>query len=131
MDIFVKTLCGALIALILYLVLSKQGKEISLMLTVVVCCMIAGAAVNFMMPVIDFIVKLQTVSKLNSELISIVLKSVGIGMLAEITCMICNDAGNAALGKTIQILATAVVLRLSVPLFSSLIDLIEEIVSSI
>lgn len=131
MDVFVKALCGALIALVLYLVLAKQGKEISLMLTVAVCCMIAAAAVNYLEPVINFIERLQTLGQLDSEMIRVVLKSVGIGILSEITCMICNDAGNAALGKTIQILAAAVVLWLSVPLFTSLINLVEEILSSI
>lgn len=131
MDVFVKALCGALIALVLYLVLAKQGKEISLMLTAAVCCMIAAAAVNYLEPVINFIERLQTLGQLDSEMIRVVLKSVGIGILSEITCMICNDAGNAALGKTIQILAAAVVLWLSVPLFTSLINLVEEILSSI
>lgn len=131
MDIFVKTLCGVLIALVLYLVLAKQGKEISLMLTIAVCCMIAVAAVKYFKPVIDFIEKLQTLGQLDTEMVSIVLKSAGIGMLAEITSMICNDAGNAAMGKTLQILTAAVVLWMSVPLFTSLIELIEEILLSI
>ena len=131
MDIFVKTLCGVLIALVLYLVLAKQGKEISLMLTIAVCCMIAVAAVKYFKPVIDFIEKLQTLGQLDTEMVSIVLKSAGIGMLAEITSMICNDAGNSAMGKTLQILTAAVVLWMSVPLFTSLIELIEEILLSI
>lgn len=131
MDIFVKTLCGVLIALVLYLVLAKQGKEISLMLTIAVCCMIAVAAVKYFKPVIDFIEKLQTLGQLDTEMVSIVLKSAGIAMLAEITSMICNDAGNAAMGKTLQILTAAVVLWMSVPLFTSLIELIEEILLSI
>lgn len=131
MDVFVKTLCGVLIALVLYLVLVKQGKEISLMLTIAVCCMIAVAAVNYLKPVIDFIKKLQTLGQMDTEMVSIVLKSVGIGMLAEITSMICNDAGNAAIGKTLQILSAAVILCMSVPLFTSLMELIEEILLSI
>lgn len=131
MDVFVKTLCAVLIALVLYLMLARQEKEISLLLTVVACCMIAVTAVNYFQPVIDFIEKLQNIGHLDAEIVNIVLKSIGISLLAEITCMICNDAGNAALAKTLQILTVAAVLWLSLPLFTSLIELIEEILSSI
>lgn len=131
MDVFIKAASGVLIALVLYLVLAKQGKDISTILTVAVCCMIAAAAVNYLEPVISFFKNLQTVGQLDHEMLNIILKSVGIGVLAEITCLICNDAGNAALGKTLQILAAAVVLWMSVPLFTSLIELVEEILVSV
>lgn len=131
MDIFIKAAGGVLITLVLYLVLTKQGKDISTILTVAVCCMIAATAVNYLEPVINFLNKLQTVGQLDHDMLNIILKAVGIGVLAEITCLICNDAGNAALGKTLQILAAAVVLWMSVPLFTSMIELVEEILVSI
>jgi hypothetical protein len=54
------------------------------------------------------------------------MKYVGIVLLAEIIGHICTDAGNAALGKTVQLLATTAVLWLSLPLFSKLMELIEQ-----
>lgn len=131
MDIFLKAAGGVLIALVLYLVLSKHGKDVSLLLTVAVCCMVAAAAVNYLKPVIDFFETLQTIGQLDSGLLRIILRAVGIGLLAEITGLICTDAGNAALGKTLQILACAVVLWMSVPLFTNIIALIEEILVSV
>lgn len=131
MDIFLKAAGGVLIALVLYLVLSKQGKDVSLLLTVAVCCMVAAAAVNYLKPVIDFFETLQSIGQLDSGLLRIILRAVGIGLLAEITGLICTDAGNAALGKTLQLLACAVVLWMSVPLFTNIITLIEEILVSV
>ena len=68
---------------------------------------------------------------LEPELLHSVLKAVGIGLLAELTGQICADSGNASLGKSLQILATAVILWLMLPLFTQLIDLLEEILGAI
>ena len=105
----------------------KTGKEFSLLLTIAVVCMIAGIAVVFLQPVIAFIEKLISIGDFDSDMLKILLKAVGIGLLADITGLICADAGNSSLGKILQILASAVILWLSIPLFTSLIDLVEEI----
>ena len=127
MDIFIKSAAGTLVALIMYLILAKQGRDISILLVVAVCCMLATAAMQYMEPVITFLNRLQQVSNLDSAILQIILRAVGIGVLAEITSLVCTDAGNAALGKTLQFLAVGLVLWLSLPLFTELIDLIEEI----
>lgn len=127
MDTYVKALAGVLITLVLYLILSKQNKDMSVMLTVMVCCMVTLITMQYLEPVISFMDKLETIGQLNSETISVLLKAVGIALLAEITCLICSDAGNAALGKSLQLLASGVILWLSLPLFTSLVELVEEI----
>ena len=127
MDIFLKTTAGVLIALILTLVLSKQGKDFSLLLTILVCVIVSAAAINYLTPVITFFERLQNIGKLDTEFLEILLRAVGIGLLAEITGLICSDAGNAAMGKTLQFLASGVLLWMSVPLFTNIIDLIEEL----
>lgn len=131
MDVFIKAAACILVALILYLVLAKQSKDISVLLTVAVCCMIAAAALSYLDPVIEFIRNLQALGNLDPQMMEIILRSVGIELLAEITGLVCADAGNAALGKTLQIIASAVVLWMSVPLFTNLIELVEEILVSV
>ncbi len=131
MDIFLKSAAGALITLILYLVLSKQSKDLSLLLTVIACAILAATAISYLEPVIDFFQKLLLIGQLDAEFFSIVLKAVGIGLLAEISGLICADAGNSALGKTLNIMASAVILWMSVPLFTSLLELVEEILVAV
>ena len=131
MSVFIKATGGVLVAVILYLVLSKHEKELSLLLTIAVCCMIAFAASEYLQPVIDFMIRLQSLGQLDPELLQTVLRSVGIAMLSEVTSLICADAGNASMGKVLQILGCAVILGMSVPIFSTLISLIEEILVSV
>lgn len=131
MEMFLKSAAGILIALIFCAILAKQGKDISLLLTVSVCCMITVATVHYLKPVIDFIHKLKSIGQLDDDMLAIILKITGIAMIGEITGLVCDDAGNAALGKTLQTLTAAVVLWMSVPLFDSLLELVQEILVSI
>ena len=130
MDLLLKAVAGTLIAVILYLVTSKYNKEHALMLTIAVCCMLGIAALTYLRPVIEFFDNLQTLGNLDAEVLKILLKCTAIAVLAEITGPICADAGNGALGKTLQLLATAVILWLSLPLFRKLMELIENILVS-
>ena len=78
-----------------------------------------------------FVNDLKILGKIDASFLAILLKAVGIGLIAEITSLICTDAGNAALGKAVQILATCGILWLSIPLFTSLIDLLNKILGEV
>ena len=131
MDIFLKASAGILIALICYLILSKYAKDISALLTIAVCTIIAIATFHFIAPLIDLIGSLEQLGGIDSQMTKILLRSVGIGFLTEITSLICTDAGNAAMGKTLQLLGGVVILWLSIPLFEEMIELIKEILQTI
>jgi stage III sporulation protein AD len=131
MELFIKAAAGALITMILYLILSKAGKEYAILLTIAAVFIIAGIVITFLEPVIDFIQKLISLGQFDSEMIRIIFRSVGIGLLAEIAGLICGDAGNASLGKILQTLASAVILWMSIPLFSGLLELVEKIMVAI
>ena len=131
MSIFVKASALALIVSVLYQMVSGRNKEIGTLLLVLGSCVILITAVSYIEPVFAFIRKLQTLGKLNNEMLEILLKSVGIGLLAEISVLVCNDMGNASMGKTLQILATAAILWLSLPLLNSLLDLIGNLLGEV
>ena len=127
MENFIKVTAGVLVALVLYLVLNKQGKDFSVLITLAVCCMVLSAALTFFKPLLAFIDKLTQLGNFDSDVIQIILKAVGIGLLTEIVSLICADGGNASMGKSLQILGSIVILWLAIPLFSTLIDVVQEI----
>ena len=118
-------------AVVLCITLSRSGKDISLLLSLLVCCMVLGISISYLDSVFGFFEKLQTVGKLDRDKMEIVLKATGIGMLSEITNLICADAGYSTLGKSIKILSTAVILWLALPLLESLLDLLDSILGSL
>ena len=101
------------------------------MLTVLGCCAVLITAISFIQPIFAFVEKLQALGNLNTQMLQILLKSVGIGLVGEIVVLVCNDMGNASMGKTLQILATAVILWLSLPMFNSLLDLLGKILGEV
>lgn len=131
MDIFLKVIGCILASLVIYLVLVKQNMDFSLILTVIVCVLVATVSVSYLEPVLDLVVRLRTIGNLDNQMVDILLKSVGIALVSEIVEHICLDAGNASMGKTTQLLSSGIILWLCVPMFSSLIDLVEEILVAI
>lgn len=130
MDVFMKAAAGILITVVICLVLSKFAKDHAVILAICVCCMVAACAIVYLEKVLSFIESMQSIGNLNGELIEILFKTVGIGLLTEITSLICADSGNAALGKAIQMLSAAIILWLCLPLFDELMELVEGVLGS-
>lgn len=127
MTTFLQACGGVLIAVILILALGSHGKEMGSLLGLFVCCMVILLALRYLQPVLDLIRQLQSIGDLDYSMIGILLKVVGIGLISEIAALICADAGNAALGKTLQLLSASVILWLSIPLFEELTALLQRI----
>ena len=131
MDLFLKATSAALVTVVLSLALGKQGRETATLLTVLVCTMIMTLAIRYLEPVWEFLDKLEAMGSLNSELMGTLFKVVGIGLLAEIAATVCADAGSTSLGKTLQLLSSAVILWLCIPIFTALMDLIQGILGGL
>lgn len=131
MDIIFKSSACAIIAVILGLAINRQGKDYAILLSLAVCAMIAMIALRYLEPVLDLFDTLREIGGLNIELVQILLKVLGVSLISQISCMICNDAGNSALAKTLQILTAAVILWLSLPLYNGLLELIKEVLEAI
>lgn len=127
MALFYQIIGVALVAVVLGTVLKRQGQDITLLLALCVCCIVLMALISYLEPVMDFIEHLQTVSGIEPQLFEVILKAVGIALVAEIAMLVCGDSGNAALGKSIQLVSTGVILWLSLPLMKSLLELVERI----
>lgn len=131
MDTILKCAAGVLVASVLCLFLSKQGKDISLLLTITVCYMVLSVAVTYVEPIVDFIGHLQAIGNLDGGMLKILLKALGLCLLAEVCAMVCEDGNNKAMSKALRMLVTSAVLWMSLPLFTQLMELLEKILGSV
>jgi stage III sporulation protein AD len=131
MELYIKAIVGALIALLLCLTLGSRGKEMSLLLALLVCAMVVTVGMSYLGAVIKFFTRLQETIGLDNDLLGILLKAVGVGLIGEIAGMICADAGQAALSKAVQILTAAVILWIALPLYTQMLDIIEDLLTGI
>ena len=77
MDIFLKASALVLIVSVLYQVVSGRSKETGILLLALGCCFVLMTAITYIEPVFAFIRKLQVLGNLNTEMLEILLKSVG------------------------------------------------------
>lgn len=131
MDIFWKATAGVLLTVILTLSVGKKEKDISILLSMAACCLVGIIAVSYLEPVMDVVWELGDMGQLQGDTIRILMKAVGIALVSEIAGMFCADAGNGSLGKILQMLGSAAILYLSIPIFRSLLTLIREILGEI
>lgn len=131
MAIFWKAAAAALITVILGLALGKQEKDIGVILSIAVCCMITVSALVYLEPVLEFLRELEGLGNLQGDFLGILLKVFGIGLVAEIASTVCADAGNSSLGKTLYSLGSAVILYLSLPVFREMLTLLRRILEEI
>ncbi len=127
MNAYWKDTAAILITVILGLFIGRTEKDISVLLSMAVCCMAAAAAISYLEPVLDLLHRMESLGDLQDGMLSILLKAVGIALAAELAGMVCQDAGNGSLAKVLQTLGSAAVLSLSIPVFTHFLSLLEDI----
>ena len=127
---YLRWTAAVLIGLILSLVISKQSKDMSLLLTLAVCVMVCIAAMGFLEPVTELLRELRRLGNLDSGAVAIALKCAGIGLISELIGLLCADAGQSAMGKALELLSAAAILWLSLPLIREILKLIEGVLST-
>lgn len=130
MELFLKACAGVLLAVFLTFIVGK-GKGMATLLSLAVCSMVCLIAMEYLKPVIAFVGTLETLGGLDGNLLKILLKVTGIGLIAEIACLVCNDSGNASMGKTVQLLGTVTILWLSLPVLTAFIELLQSILGGL
>lgn len=130
MSTFIKAAAIILITVIFTLVLPKNAKEFQVVLSLGACALVITVIYSFLEPVVAMIESLIVKGNLDGDMIRILLKATGIGLLTEYVALICQDAGNNALAKILQVLSSAVILWLSLPLITSLMNLIGNILTA-
>lgn len=129
MELYWKAAAAVLIALVLGQAIRE--KDMSLLLSMAVCAMVGALLMTYLEPVLDFLRQLRELGDLQGDMLGILMKVLGIGIVTEITEMVCRDSGNTSLGHALQILGTAVILWLSLPIFTTLIQMIQRILGEI
>lgn len=129
MELYLKCAAGVLVAVVLILALGR--KDLGLLLSMAVCAMTALTAAELLKPVTALVDTLEGLGGLDGDLVAILFKAVGIGLITEIASLVCSDSGNASLAKAVNLLGTAAVLWLSLPLFEALLSLIQEILEGL
>ena len=121
----------AMITVILTLTLKKQNGEMAVLLLLAASVLLTAAMTQYLQPVVGFLRNLQQIGQVDGQMVGTLFKVVGISLVGQIAGLICADSGNAALGKLVELLAAAVILSLSVPMLTALMEMVVNSLGSI
>ncbi|MGM9641245.1 MAG: SpoIIIAC/SpoIIIAD family protein [Faecousia sp.] len=127
MEHFLQAASLAMIGTILALVLKKQSKEIAILLTIACCISVLAIAAIFLEPVMDFITQLRLLAGLDGDMVAILMKAAGVGLIAEVAGAICQDAGESTLEKVVRICGNGAILYLTLPLLTAVFETLQMI----
>ena len=131
MEEFWKAVGFILISVILGLTIEKSQKDYAAVLSMAVCTIAATVIFLYLEPVLQLLQELESLILHGSEIPGILIKALGIALVAEVAAMICCDSGNSTLGKTLQMLGTTAVLCMSIPIFQLLLTTVRDILGTI
>lgn len=131
MELLWKTIAGTLLATILGLAVQKKEKDLAVLLSIAACCMGAVTIFTYLEPVLIFLQNLELPWNTQENILSILLKGTGIGLVTEIASLICTDAGNSSFGRIMQLLGSTAILYLSLPIFTAMLNLIQQILGEL
>lgn len=113
-------LTGALCAL----TLRKQAPEISLVLGMVTGLLLLSAAIGAFQSVKEFFITLTDLAGLEPELLTPLVKTVGIAILTRVTAELCRDAGEGGIAAFAEVAGGAAALCVALPLARAVLDMI-------
>ncbi len=126
MDI-VKIIGVGLIALVIIVLLKQYKPDF-----VIYVSLIAGAIILFMVldkltGIVELLANLSNKAGINNQFLGILLKITGIAFLTEFAVSICNDSGETAIANKIDLGGKIIIIAISIPIISALLELIIKI----
>ena len=124
----IKLVRFAIFATKLVVILKEEKKEFAVALTVIAGVMLLLFCISKIDPIINMLYELVEKSGINSSFLVIILKVIGIAYLVELGKNICQDAGQSAIATKLEMAGKIIVVSISLPIFTSLISLLVELV---
>ena len=125
METLVRVGVIGVVAVILAAVLKKSSKELAILLTLAACAIMAVMGMQLLDPILSFFAKLRGFAGLDSELLTPVLKTIGIGLLSQLCANVCSDAGETAVAKLVELCAAVLSIYVCLPLLEAVLEMME------
>ncbi len=118
-----------IITALLALTLRGQRPEFAMLLSLGCGIFVLLALMGQMKEIITGLEKIMSGLSEQSDLTAIILKSLGICIVAELGSQCCRDAGEAAIAAKVELVAKAALVLMSMPVFTSLMETAGELLS--
>lgn len=121
MDI-IKIIGIGLISLVITIIVKQYKPEFAVYISLMAGALILMIVFDKLSEVIKLLNNLASKSAINSKFISLLIKITGIAILTEFAVSICKDSGETAIANKMDIGGKIMIIAVSVPIISSLLE---------
>lgn len=125
MDIF-KIIIISLISVALCLILKQTKPELAMLTGLITVIMILLFALNYVGQVVTLIKDLANKAGMPLEIITIILKIIGISYIVEFASNVCKDAGESAIASKIEFAGKCIILTIGMTIIGNFVDTITK-----
>lgn len=123
----IKIIGIGLLALIIIVILKQYKPEFAIYVSMIAGGLILVLAIQKLTGIINLLQSLANKTYINKSFLSILLKITGIAFITEFAVSICSDAGEKAIASKIEIGSKVIIIAMSIPIITSLLELVIEI----
>ena len=113
-----------LIALIIIILLKQYKPEFAIYISLLTGVLILLLVVDELSGIISLLQSFADKVSINSTFLVLLIKITGIAFLSEFAVSICKDVGEAAIASKIEIGTKIIIISMSIPIISSLLEII-------
>lgn len=126
MDI-IKIIGVGLIGLIVIMLLKQYKPEFVIYVSLLTGVIILTLVIDKLSGVVNIITNLSNQAGINNQFLLILIKITGIAFLTEFAVSICKDSGESAIASKIDFGGKILIIAMSIPIISSLLEMIIKI----
>ena len=127
MEEIIKIIGIGLIALVIIIILKQYRPEYAIYISIIAGALILLLSVEKLSGIINLLQSISDKTYINKQFLGILLKITGIAIITEFAVSICADAGEKAIATKLEIGSKVIIITMSIPIISSLLELIIEI----
>ena len=123
----VKIVGVGIVALIIIIVLKQYKPEFALYASIIAGIIILFLVMDKLYGVINLLINISNKAGTGTEFIGILLKITGIAILTEFAVSVCKDSGETAIANKIDLGGKIVIISISIPIITALLELVIKI----
>ena len=116
-----------IVILIIIVILKQYKPEFAIYVSMIAGVLILVLSIQKLTGIINLLQSLANKTYINKSFLSILLKITGIAFITEFAVSICSDAGEKAIASKIEIGSKVIIIAMSIPIITSLLELVIEI----
>ena len=127
MEEIIKIIGIGLIALVIIIILKQYRPEFAIYISLLTGVLILLLVMDKLTGIINLLQSMANKTSINSTFLMLLIKITGIAFLSEFAVSICKDSGEAAIASKIEIGTKIIIISMSIPIISSLLEIIVKV----